>query len=91
MNWNMRDNLTPQQKEFMQQYIFAMQNRIENLELSNKTYEETIMFMKQDNDMLLQRLNNLEYQQNNLLIRVDNILFSFQNMTNAVFSGRSAN
>ena len=87
----MRDNLTPEQREFMQQYIFAMQNKIENLELSNKTYEDTIMFMKQDNDMLLQRLNNLEQQQMNLLLKVDNILFSFQNMSNAVFSGRSAN
>ncbi len=87
----MRDNLTPEQREFMQQYIFSMQNKIENLELSNKTYEDTIMFMKQDNDMLLQRLNNLEQQQMNLLFKVDNILFSFQNMSNAVFSGRSAN
>jgi len=86
----MRDNLTPEQREFMQQYIFSMQNKIENLELSNKTYEDTIMFMKQDNDMLLQRLNNLEQQQMNLLFKVDNILFSFQNMSNAVFSGRSA-
>lgn len=87
----MRDNLTPEQREFMQQYIFAMQNKIENLELSNKTYEDTIMFMKQDNDMLLQRLNNLEQQHMHLLLKVDNILFSFQNMSNAVFSGRSAN
>lgn len=86
----MRDNLTLEQREFMQQYIFSMQNKIENLELSNKTYEDTIMFMKQDNDMLLQRLNNLEQQQMNLLLKVDNILFSFKNMSNAVFSGRSA-
>jgi hypothetical protein len=86
----MRDNLTPEQREFMQQYIFAMQNKIENLELSNKTYEDTIMFMKQDNDMLLQRLNNLEQQHINLLLKIDNMLFSFQNIPNAVFSGRSA-
>jgi len=87
----MRDNLTPEQKEFMQQYIFAMQNKIENLELSNATYQQTIIHLENEVKRLEDNMRWLDSMYNQLQMKVDNILFSFQNMSNAVFSGRSAN
>lgn len=90
MSYQMRDNLTPEQREFMQQYIFSMQNEIENLKLSNESYKNTIETMNADHYTLQQRLIYMEQNYNNLMMKVDNILFSFQNMSNAVFSGRAS-
>ncbi len=86
----MRDNLTPEQREFMQQYIFTMQNKIENLELSNATYQQTIVHLENEVKRLEDNMRWLDSRLNQLQMKVDNILFSFQNMSNAVFSGRSA-
>ena len=93
----MRDNLTQEQKEFLQTYIFSMQNEIENLKLSNDTYKFTMENIIERQNLIENQINIALQHVNDALnkmygtdAKIDNLLYSLQNTVNAVQQNRQA-